>query len=171
MPSILIPYIDTGSGEAVEPDETIVVWDLDETLIHAAGSVVYYRQDLIEIIFELKALGVGNILWTRGDISHMVDSVAGTWLSWCFDDYFWDDHANDSFERHGKYKHPDYLAAKYPGAKLIIIDNEQENCSEWPNSICAGGLDPDKPATTTAAIQIFIRVAGLCSRAVSVRGD
>lgn len=167
--SILIPYVDYEQpDDSVNEANVVVVWDLDETLAHNdphAGCVLY-RDDLIRTIFGLKELSIKNVLWTRGNLAHLIDVIGGTWLSWCFDEYLWDEHSDACLELFGKHKHPSYLMARFPNSKFILIDNEAENCREWPMFICATELKSQTPpdTATTTAIGVLVRVAGLCAQ-------
>lgn len=130
----LIPYVEDPRKRVV------VVWDLDETIAKLESHQTLYRIDFVNTIFELKSrcdIDVTNILWTRGSLAHMIDVVAGTWLSWCFDCYLWDSHSIDCESKLGKFKHPTYLNL----SNLLLIDDDPENGKCWDNFIQAKSFE------------------------------
>lgn len=165
MSHILVPY-----SVREDPEPIVVVWDLDETLVTIDGAGLVYRHDLLVLLLALKANPrIVNILWTRGNLPHLIDMIAGTLLTWCFDEYLWDIHSNECLVGQGKYKHPNYLKDLFPKGKFILIDDGEENCKEWPAFINITGLNGT--AKATSSIEILARVEGLCSHAHSVRAS
>lgn len=117
----------------------IVVWDLDETIAQLNAGTVTFRNDLIEVIGRLKAIGVKNILWTMGSLLHLIDMTSGTPLQYCFDDYLWHDHCKESFKLYGCYKHVKYLQNEaqhdIPLTNIMLIDDNIDNLSSYTHKI------------------------------------